>query len=33
LVMDWTVIGASPPILTLPTWICLVFRRGAMIPL
>src|SRR5690349_11204781 len=25
--MDWTAIGASPPILILPTLICLVLRR------
>jgi hypothetical protein len=26
--MDWTEMGASPPIFTFPTWICRVFRRS-----
>jgi len=25
--MDWTEMGAPPPIATLPIFICLVFRR------
>src|SRR5205085_8315933 len=33
LVIDCTVSGASPPILTLPTWICRLFRRVIMSPL
>src|SRR5580704_2125675 len=28
LVIDWTVIGASPPTATLPTWICRLLRRS-----
>src|SRR3972149_3709788 len=30
LVMDCTVIGASPPIMMEPSWICLVLRRGVI---
>src|SRR5256885_13447539 len=32
-VIDCTVIGASPPTLTLPTWICRLLRRVIMSPL
>src|SRR5258706_3515107 len=32
-VIDCTVSGASPPTLTLPTWICRLFRRVIMSPL
>ena len=32
LVMDCTVIGAPPPTVTPPTWICLVFRRVIIPP-
>jgi hypothetical protein len=31
--MDWTETGASPPILSAPTWICRVFRRALIISL
>jgi hypothetical protein len=31
--MDWTVIGAPPPIGTLPSWIRRVMRRGAIVRL
>ena len=30
-VIDWTLIGASPPTATLPTWIFRVLRRGARV--
>ena len=29
-VIDWIEIGASPPTATLPTWSCLVARRGVI---
>jgi hypothetical protein len=32
LVMDCTVIGASPPTLTFPSWICRVRRRVIIYP-
>src|SRR5918996_6304296 len=32
-VIDWTVMGASPPTFTPPTWICRLLRRVIMSPL